>query len=218
MAAAARLSRAELKKVAIARYGGTCVCCATSDARVLCIDHVNGDGHKHREDIGAGGILYWLKAHNYPPAFRLLCFNCNIGVERVPDLVASLAAWKLNPRIEDVLRIELVCGNKLEKDRIRQRNVRATLRRSVIAAYGGCCAHCLETYPHFLTVDHVRNDGAAHRITTPGSRELLKLVQGAGFPNTFQLLCWNCNFLKWLSTRPSGCPILNQNLAVAAAA
>lgn len=62
-------------------YGGTvCVCCGEQTLEFLTIDHINGGGRQHREEIGAiGGIaLYrWLRKNNYPDGFQVLCFNCN---------------------------------------------------------------------------------------------------------------------------------------------
>ena len=64
-------------------YGGhKCVCCGETGKRFLTIDHINNDGNKHRKDLGSpdSEVLYrWLKKHNYPPGFQVLCWNCNIG-------------------------------------------------------------------------------------------------------------------------------------------
>jgi hypothetical protein len=44
----------------------------------LSIEHKNGGGRKHREEIGGNQAIYhWLIQHNFPPEFGLLCFNCN---------------------------------------------------------------------------------------------------------------------------------------------
>ena len=56
-----------------------CARCGITDIDVLCIDHINGGGSKHRRSIGGlGGTLYhWLKKNNYPEGYQVLCFNCN---------------------------------------------------------------------------------------------------------------------------------------------
>lgn len=57
-----------------------CACCGEALLEFLCIDHINGDGEKHRKLIGisAGRAFYhWLKNNNYPNGFRVLCHNCN---------------------------------------------------------------------------------------------------------------------------------------------
>lgn len=61
-----------------------CACCGESHIEFLSIDHINGDGAKHRKEIGmerGGGVrfYYWLKRNNYPEGFRVLCMNCNFS-------------------------------------------------------------------------------------------------------------------------------------------
>jgi hypothetical protein len=70
-----------------------------------------------------------------------------------------------------------------------------------VALYGGRCAcpGCLVTRPEFLTLDHVNDDGAAHRrslggrtFTSPVLTDAMKRHQ----PDRYQLLCANCNMTK----------------------
>jgi hypothetical protein len=39
------------------------------------------NGAQHRKEIGGRtrDLRLWLKRHNFPPGFRILCFNCNSG-------------------------------------------------------------------------------------------------------------------------------------------
>lgn len=70
----------ELRVAVMTAYGGaTCTCCGNSKFEFLTIDHVNNDGAEHRRQIREGGtaLLQWLKNHNYPPGFQVLCYNCN---------------------------------------------------------------------------------------------------------------------------------------------
>lgn len=69
------------------------------------------------------------------------------------------------------------------------------LRNEVIAAYGGKCQCCGEKEPMFLTVDHVNNDGAAHkRRIGRGRRGINAWLKANGFPKKgFRILCYNCN-------------------------
>lgn len=69
----------------------------------------------------------------------------------------------------------------------------------ILAAYGARCARCGETDPAVLVVDHVNDDGAAHRGR--GKRKLVFFevyadVIRRGFPPDFQILCANCNVRK----------------------
>jgi hypothetical protein len=69
--------RERLRKQVFDHYGWTCVCC--NSVSCLSIDHINGDGAKHRAQIGSNSArLYrWLIANNYPPGFQVLCKPCN---------------------------------------------------------------------------------------------------------------------------------------------
>jgi hypothetical protein len=59
-------------------YGGACVCCGCDIPEFLTIDHINGDGAKHREEGPGNRIYRWLKKNGFPKNnFQLLCFNCN---------------------------------------------------------------------------------------------------------------------------------------------
>lgn len=83
------------------------------------------------------------------------------------------------------------------------------LRLAVLSAYGGRCQCCGETTEEFLTIDHVYNDGAAHRknIGGGGSSTYIWLKRN-GFPkDRFQLLCMNCN---WGKARYGQCPHIRE--------
>jgi len=57
-----------------------CNSCGEEDIKVLQIDHVKGNGNKHRKTIGRSGAAFyrWLDKQNYPGGFQVLCANCNI--------------------------------------------------------------------------------------------------------------------------------------------
>ena len=52
----------------------------------------------------------------------------------------------------------------------------------------------------FLTLDHVHNDGAAHRRALGkrgiGGAAMYRILKNQGFPPGFQILCFNCNWGK----------------------
>lgn len=78
---------------------------------------------------------------------------------------------------------------------------RLSNRDTVLRAYGGRCACCGEPEQAFLTVDHVNNDGKAHRreLGATGGSGTPRLYTWAikhNFPPSLQLLCWNCNLAK----------------------
>jgi hypothetical protein len=68
------------------------------------------------------------------------------------------------------------------------------LRAEFIAAYGGRCACCGESESTFLDLDHVNNDGAAHRREIGNNQRLLVALKRDGWPKgRVQILCCNCN-------------------------
>jgi hypothetical protein len=58
-----------------------CNCCDESHYEFLALDHINGNGGKHRKELNkTGGAYYrWIIKNNYPDGFRVLCHNCNMA-------------------------------------------------------------------------------------------------------------------------------------------
>jgi hypothetical protein len=67
----------DLKAAVFDHFGNICACCGSTDN--LEVDHVNGDGDRHRAEIGIGAIYVWLVKNNFPadPPTQLLCSDCN---------------------------------------------------------------------------------------------------------------------------------------------
>lgn len=62
----------------IAHYGGKCDCCGESQIEFLCIDHTDGNGREDRMKHRASTNFYdWLIKNDFPPGYRVLCYNCN---------------------------------------------------------------------------------------------------------------------------------------------
>lgn len=73
---------------------------------------------------------------------------------------------------------------------------RRALKQVILDAYGNSCACCGETLFEFLTLDHIENDGAAHRreLKANGrSERIYNDLIARGFPTGFRILCFNCN-------------------------
>lgn len=73
---------------------------------------------------------------------------------------------------------------------------RDKLRTLVVDHYGARCACCGEVERAFLTLDHINNDGNAHRKEVGKSYQMYSWIKRNGFPPIFQVLCWNCNLAK----------------------
>jgi len=68
-------------------------------------------------------------------------------------------------------------------------------REKVIKHYGSRCKCCGETKIEFLEMDHINNDGAAHRRKL-GYPSMYGWIVKNNYPKTFQILCSNCNMSK----------------------
>lgn len=75
---------------------------------------------------------------------------------------------------------------------------RVRIKAQVMAHYGGKCAVCAEERLELLTLDHINDDGAAHRkgIGKAGSTATYKWAIDNSFPPIFQPLCHNHNIKK----------------------
>lgn len=92
------------------------------------------------------------------------------------------------------------------RPRVREllRESRWKLKLQLIEGYGGKCSCCGEKRPEFLSLDHVHNDGNAHRKELATNSKVKKIKCDKiwrqaikdGFPNYYTILCMNCNFAK----------------------
>jgi len=75
-----RVREERVRKQVFAHYGEQCACCGTTQR--LTIDHVNGDGAEHREELFGDpkqnhGFYRWLVRNGFPAGFQTLRFPCN---------------------------------------------------------------------------------------------------------------------------------------------
>lgn len=190
--AARRVNQQDLRLEVLRHYSGSdvpfCVCCKESRFKVLCLDHINGDGAERRRLTGKKTVGYWrlVKKEGFPPNYRVLCHNCNMsshfhgGCPHQPEFHVN------------------------DSSSPSQRYHRK-LRTLVLDHFGNKCNCCDEATPEFLAVDHVEGGGRAHRksaklIDTPSFNRWLIAND---FPPGFQLLCHNCNFEKGSGSCPS---------------
>lgn len=98
-----------------------------------------------------------------------------------------------------------LCQRCLDKSNRRSRDASNAARDELYERYGGnVCACCGESERMFLSLDHVNNDGAAHRRsmskdaenTFPNYAALRNDLRRRGWPPVLQVLCHNCNIGK----------------------
>ena len=85
----------------------------------------------------------------------------------------------------------------------RRRNIeqqsKLKLKIEVITYYGGVCKCCGESGIDFLSIDHIDGGGTKHRKLLPsGSGSMYRWLKKNNYPINYQVLCFNCNFSKYL--------------------
>ena len=92
----------------------------------------------------------------------------------------------------------------IDYQKTRKHEFNKALKQEVFNHYGGKCYCCGETILSGLTLDHINQDGAAHR------REIQKDSTGKGtagrmwkwakkhnYPDIFRVACWTCNSMAF---------------------
>jgi hypothetical protein len=73
---------------------------------------------------------------------------------------------------------------------------RAKLKMDMLESLSRVCNCCGEDNPYFLTLDHIKNDGAKHREKL-NEQQIYREARREGWPKKkYQVLCMNCNFAK----------------------
>lgn len=88
-----------------------------------------------------------------------------------------------------------------EKERLRSIEKNRDEKLRVLEAYGKECACCGETEILFLTIDHIDGNGNEQRrqLGIPGGNAFYRFLRKAGYPQGYQVLCFNCNAGKHLN-------------------
>jgi hypothetical protein len=131
------------------------------------------------------------------------CFDCKEKRQSRAELERLFREAPLNdkPRCRRCkTNIRLPAWLTCASCKLKDRDYQDQYIRRVVEHYGGRCSCCGEKIREFLEVDHVQNDGAAHRAQI-GNRKganLCRYLVKHGFPKNIrlQLLCANCNKAK----------------------
>lgn len=94
--------------------------------------------------------------------------------------------------------------NNKERQKFTRTSSLKSLRKQVIAAYGGKCACCYESTFEFLTIDHKSRNGKADRLEKKGTYGVYRWLVKNNFPtDNYRCLCMNCN---WAARVNGVCP------------
>jgi len=76
----ARSYRSKMKLDMLEGLGNVCACCGEDNPVFLTLDHINNDGHTHRETLKDHQIIAEARRENWPKdKYQILCMNCNFA-------------------------------------------------------------------------------------------------------------------------------------------
>lgn len=163
----------------LAHYGLVCSSCSESRIGALQIDHINGGGRQHLQQLSnADTIALYLhqqfrETGAYPLGYQTLCANCN---------TKKHAIGITPPSTPNAIR------NKRYRDRVK---------RTFMDLLGARCA-CGQSDMDVLTAGHPNGDGADHRREVSDGKAgfffyhaLLKSPDLTG--RTIICQCFSCN-------------------------
>lgn len=99
------------------------------------------------------------------------------------------------------LAVQKYKKHNYEKIKLGQAARSLNLKREVFSHYGLICACCGFDDIRALSIDHINNDGCDERNGNERGQKFSGLVfykhlKKQGFPEGYQTLCMNCNFIK----------------------
>jgi predicted amidophosphoribosyltransferase len=204
-----------LRLEVLQHYGMQCKCCGETNSNLLSIDHIEGGGRKHKENIlitdKTTSLFKWIKKNNFPNGFQILCFNCNMtkgafGICIHKNKLVYDTDFKLInylcifcgvnlPMIKNYTLLCSTCKNSITKEEYNFNRTGWRSRRDkllTILHYGNQCSCCAENTIEFLSFDHVNGGGTAERKKF-NYHNLYSWIQKNQYPDNFQILCYNCN-------------------------
>lgn len=115
------------------------------------------------------------------------------------DYRNNKAAYLLRAKKRRVVspdKIKAYEQTRKEKHRLHEAEDNRKVREQVFIHYGNKCTCCGEGRRDFLTIDHINNDGAAHRkeIGITAGVKFYKWMRRNNWPIGFRILCRNCNW------------------------
>jgi len=107
-----------------------------------------------------------------------------------------MSKWRENNRIH----YNQYMRDYNKKNRIKvnetNRKYRQGLKDKIYSNYKPVCNHCGITDLRCLSIDHVNNDGASERKIYGVSVKFFRYIINQGFPDKYQILCMNCQWIK----------------------
>jgi hypothetical protein len=100
----------------------------------------------------------------------------------------------INGCVDNIVSLRY-CQKCLDKYKQANRQIKI----DTLNAYGGCqcaCIGCGITQVEFLTLDHIKGNGASHRNEVGKGAHIYWWLKKKDYPIGYQVLCYNCNAAK----------------------
>ena len=196
--------RHDIKHEAFSHYSASgdikCARCGFDDTRALTLYGVKGDAKQEEQEAVHGGwnLYDWLKKHNWPKGYRLLCENC-VFIESGRGSLYPLKA-------ETFVRYA-----PLENEQIRYTcpKCRFVILVPHTVKCPKCatpllgqvqCVRCKFSDIRALSLDHVEGGGRKHMeaLGVKKASEFYQWLKDHHYPQKprLQVLCMNCQFIK----------------------
>ena len=96
-------SREKSKEIIINYYSkgkNCCDCCGETTKEFLTLDHINNDGTQERRKLNGGGHhnYRFIIKNNFPPGYRIMCYNCNCGRARTINKICPHKIYGKNKK------------------------------------------------------------------------------------------------------------------------
>lgn len=199
----------ELKTEVCRRYGPNgelrCSRCDCSELAALTIDHIFGNGGKHRKEIRES-LYYWLRREGYPSGYQTLCFN-HQRIKQFENGEFGGGRQKVEGGTEKQIRQREAQARYRAANPGIDKQKNEELKKLVCSHYGPSgdarCSWvgCEWNDIRVLSIDHVQGGGSEERRRTAmfGKMFYAQLVE-RGFPEGFQTLCMNHQWIKEAET------------------
>jgi hypothetical protein len=143
----------------------SCAICGEDKLEFLSIDHINDDGAAHRKKCGKA-LYLWLRRHNFPTGFQVLCHNHN-ALKFIQQHVGK------SKKALYLAKIKLIVIDHYSNGIMK-------------------CDLCNTNDVRMLTIDHIHGGGVKHR-REEHIKNMYRYLQKNAYPDGYRVLCFNHN-------------------------
>jgi hypothetical protein len=156
----------------------TCQNCGIDGICFLTVDHIEGRKKMgHDRYTGTSELYRYILKNQFPSNFQILCFNCNMKKEIIREK-------ELSQNLKNIKRRYLRRKLKVEVF-------------SEICKSNPRCQCCGYDDLDGLSVDHIEGRKKMGHDRRFRAGDLYAWIKRNNYPSGFQILCINCNSVKW---------------------